>query len=164
MVRLQYLSKESPTSNIVQDLANEFYRFAFEGVSFIVFETRTGCLNKQIPPETQKFINSIAEMLRNSTYAQYLPVWTRGILPYWKNYLDGWDRIFAFGKKLIDKKMSEIQERLERGEEVQGEYLTYLLSSGKLTMTEVYGSVCELLLAGVDTTSPTWLFCPCERP
>ncbi|CAI9579568.1 unnamed protein product [Staurois parvus] len=155
MVRLQDLRKESPTGDMVKDLANELYRFTFEGVAYIVFETRTGCLNKEVPPETQRFINTIAELLRNSVYVTYLPEWTRGILPYWKKYIDGWDRIFAFGKKLIDKKMSEIQERLERGEEVQGEYLTYLLSSGKLTMPEVYGSVCELLLAGVDTTSNT---------
>ncbi|XP_040214093.1 sterol 26-hydroxylase, mitochondrial-like [Rana temporaria] len=155
VARLQDLRKESPTGEMVNDVANEFYRFALEGVSYIVFETRIGCLDKQIPAETQGFITSIGEMLKNSVYATYLPQWSRGILPYWKKYLDGWDRIFNFGKKLIDKKMSEIQARLERGEEVQGEYLTYLLSSGKLTMSEVYGSVSELLLAGVDTTSNT---------
>ncbi|KAM5153318.1 sterol 26-hydroxylase, mitochondrial [Mantella aurantiaca] len=153
--RLQELRAESPTGDMITDVANEFYRFAFEGVSYIVFETRIGCLDKRIPPETQRFIDSIAEMLKNSVYATYLPAWTRRVLPYWSAYLEGWDRIFSFGKKLIDKKMDEIQERLERGEEVQGEYLTYLLSSGKLTMPEVYGSVCELLLAGVDTTSNT---------
>nr|DBA19638.1 TPA: hypothetical protein GDO54_015441 [Pyxicephalus adspersus] len=155
IIRIQELRKESPSGDTVKDVANEFYRFAFEGVSYIVFETRIGCLNKKIPPETQRFIDSIAEMLKSSVYVTYLPEWTRGILPYWKAYLEGWDRIFDFGRKLIDKKMSEIQTRLEKGEEVQGEYLTYLLSSGKLSMPEVYGSVCELLLAGVDTTSNT---------
>ncbi|XP_068102082.1 sterol 26-hydroxylase, mitochondrial-like isoform X2 [Hyperolius riggenbachi] len=155
MVKLQDLRKESPTGDTVTDVANELYRFALEGISYILFEKRIGCLEKEIPQETQVFINSIGEMLRNSVYATYLPLWTRNVLPFWGAFLSGWDRIFAFGAKLIDKKMSEIQARLEKGEEVQGEYLTYLLSNGKLTMSEVYGSVAELLLAGVDTTSNT---------
>ncbi|XP_066433884.1 sterol 26-hydroxylase, mitochondrial-like [Eleutherodactylus coqui] len=155
MARLEDLRKQSPSGETVNDMANELYRFAFEGVSYIVFETRIGCLEKHIPPETQKFIDSIAQMFKSSVYVTYLPQWTRQFLPFWKSYIDGWDNVFDFGKKLVDKKMSEIQSRLEKGEEVQGEYLTYLLSSGKLSLPEVYGSVCELLLAGVDTTSNT---------
>ncbi|KAM4697919.1 sterol 26-hydroxylase, mitochondrial-like [Rhinophrynus dorsalis] len=155
MDRLQDMRRESPSGDMVNDLANALYRFAFEGVSNIVFETRIGCLDKQIPPETQKFIDSIGSMFKNSVYSTYLPAWTRSVLPYWDRYIQGWDNIFDFGKKLIDKKMDEIQSRIDKGEEVQGEYLTYLLSSGKLSISEVYGSVCELLLAGVDTTSNT---------
>ncbi|XP_075687184.1 sterol 26-hydroxylase, mitochondrial-like [Rhinoderma darwinii] len=159
MERIQDLRRESPSGNTVHDITNVFYRFAFEGVSYIVFETRIGCMNKQIPPESQKFIDSIGFMLKNSVYVTYLPLWTRKVLPYWRRYMEGWDNIFDFGKKLVDKKMSEIQSRLERGEEVQGEYLAHLLSSGKLSLPEVYGSVCELLLAGVDTTSNTLSWC-----
>ncbi|KAM8934040.1 sterol 26-hydroxylase, mitochondrial-like [Pelodytes ibericus] len=155
MERLQEKRKESPTGDLVEDVANELYRFAFEGVSYIVFETRIGCLNKETPPETQKFIDSISQMFKNSVYVTYLPVWTRRLLPFWERYMAGWDNIFFYGRQLVDKKMNEIQSRLEKGEEVQGEYLTYLLSSGQLSNDEVYGSVCELLLAGVDTTSNT---------
>ncbi|XP_040295327.1 sterol 26-hydroxylase, mitochondrial [Bufo bufo] len=153
--RIRDLRRESPSGNTVNDIANVFYRFAFEGVSYIVFETRIGCMSKRIPLETQKFIDSIGFMLKNSVYVTYLPPWTRKVLPYWKRYIEGWDNIYDFGKKLVDKKMSEIQARLESGAEVQGEYLTHLLSSGNLSLPEVYGSVCELLLAGVDTTSNT---------
>lgn len=54
------------------------------------------------------------------------------------------------GKKLIDRKMKELEGQVERGKEVSG-YLSYLLASGRLSLDEVYGSVAELLLAGVDT-------------
>ncbi|XP_043936917.1 sterol 26-hydroxylase, mitochondrial-like isoform X2 [Protopterus annectens] len=87
--KLYYIRGNSPSEVLVTDVANEFYRFAFEG------------------------------------------------------------------KMLVDKKMETIQARIDRGEEIQGEYLTSMLAGGKLSMKEIYGSMVELLLAGVDTTSNT---------
>lgn len=55
---------------------------------------------------------------------------------------------------LIDKKMMLIQERLRNNQSVEGEYLTYLLSSTNMSTEDVYGNVAELLLAGVDTVVP----------
>lgn len=36
-------------------------------------------------------------------------------------------------------------------QDVEGAYLTHLLLSEKMTVTEILGSITELLLAGVDT-------------
>ncbi|XP_068102141.1 sterol 26-hydroxylase, mitochondrial-like [Hyperolius riggenbachi] len=155
LTTLDDLRKETPSAVMVNDIANVLYRFAFEGISYILFESRIGCLEKTIPPESQKFIDSIGAMLKYSVFVAVLPAWTENLLPFYRLYLENWDNIFAFGNKLIDQKLEKIQACLERGEEVQGEYLTYLLSSGKLTNKEVYGSIPELLLAGVDTTSNT---------
>ncbi|NXI54735.1 CP27A protein, partial [Chloroceryle aenea] len=123
-------------------------------ISYILFETRIGCLKQQVPAETQRFIDSINLMFKNSIFATVLPRWSRKVLPFWDRYLDSWDTIFAFGKTLIDRKMEELEGQVERGKEVSG-YLSYLLASGRLSLDEVYGSVAELLLAGVDTTSNT---------
>nr|XP_033801956.1 sterol 26-hydroxylase, mitochondrial-like [Geotrypetes seraphini] len=155
LIMLQDIRKESSSGVMVKDVASILYRFAFEGISSILFETRIGCLEQKIPLETQRFIDSISFMFRNSVYVSFLPKWTRTILPFWNRYLKGWDIIFAFGKKLVDEKMEKVQARLRNGEEVEGEYLTYLLSSGRLSCSEVYSSVAELLMAGVDTTSNT---------
>ncbi|XP_066433883.1 sterol 26-hydroxylase, mitochondrial-like [Eleutherodactylus coqui] len=152
---LDDVRKESPSGVMVNGIANLFYRFAFEGISYILFETRVGCLEKNVPPETSKLIASIGAMLKYSVSVAFLPEWSRNILPYYKLYIENWDNIFEFGNKLIIQKMGKIQERLDRGEEVQGEYLTYLLSSGELSIKEVNGSVAEMLLAGVDTISNT---------
>lgn len=114
-----------------------------------------GCLEKKIPPETQDFIKSIGFMLYNFVFATFLPKWTRGIFPFWDRYMKGWDTMFAYGKKLVDKKMETLQAQMDRGEQIQGEYLTSMLAGGNLSMKEIYGSMVELLLAGVDTTSNT---------
>ncbi|NXW95951.1 CP27A protein, partial [Alopecoenas beccarii] len=154
MVRLRDERSRSPSGVLVGDVANLLYRFALEGISYILFETRIGCLKQQVPAETQHFIDSINLMFKNSIFATVLPRWSRKVLPFWDRYLDSWDTIFAFGKKLIDRKMKELEGQVERGKEVSG-YLSYLLASGRLSLDEVYGSVAELLLAGVDTTSNT---------
>ncbi|KAJ6634317.1 hypothetical protein lerEdw1_014081, partial [Lerista edwardsae] len=154
MVRLEDERAKSPSGVMIQDVANVLYRFALEGISYILFETRIGCLEKQIPAETQRFIDAIGFMLKNSVFVTILPKWTREILPYWNRYLQGWDTIFAFGKKLIDQRMVELEKLMDQGEAPSG-YLTYLLTSGQLSPEELYGSIAELLLAGVDTTSNT---------
>ncbi|KAF7214367.1 sterol 26-hydroxylase, mitochondrial isoform X2 [Nothobranchius furzeri] len=58
-------------------------------------------------------------------------------------------------KTLINKKMEDIQQRLDKDQDVQGGYLTYLLSYTQMSAKDVYASITELLLAGVDTTSNT---------
>ncbi|XP_076016675.1 sterol 26-hydroxylase, mitochondrial [Genypterus blacodes] len=155
MQRLCFLRQSSPTGDMVTNLANEMYRFSLEGIASILFETRIGCLEKQIPSGTQDFIDSIALMFANGMPVVLTPKWSRKLLPYWGRYTAGWDGIFKFASKLIDKKMEDIEQRLEKNQEVEGEYLTYLLSNTQMSAKEVYGSIAELLLAGVDTTSNT---------
>lgn len=49
--------------------------------------------------------------------------------------------------------MEEIQNKVDLHQDVEGAYLTHLLLSEKMTVTEILGSITELLLAGVDTVS-----------
>lgn len=46
-----------------------------------------------------------------------------------------------------------MEEQVQREEQLEGMYLTYLLTSNKLSLAEVYITITELLLGGVDTVS-----------
>lgn len=55
--------------------------------------------------------------------------------------------------ELVQQKMKELQEQVHQDHNVEGAYLTHLLLSDTMSVTEILGSVTELLLAGVDTVS-----------
>lgn len=54
--------------------------------------------------------------------------------------------------------MEEIQDKVDLKQDVEGAYLTHLLLSEKMTVTEILGSITELLLAGVDTVGVSIAF------
>uniref|UniRef100_A0A3Q2QM96 Cytochrome P450, family 27, subfamily A, polypeptide 1.1 n=1 Tax=Fundulus heteroclitus TaxID=8078 RepID=A0A3Q2QM96_FUNHE len=153
--RINHLRRASPTGDLVTDVSNKFYLFSLEGIASILFETRLGCLTGEIPAGTQKFINSISQMFSSNIGVAIFPKWSRNVLPYWERYITSWDGIFGFAKTLIDNKLEDIEQRVENSQNVESEYLTYLLSNTKISTKDVYASVTELLLAGVDTTSNT---------
>ncbi|XP_006867877.1 PREDICTED: sterol 26-hydroxylase, mitochondrial-like [Chrysochloris asiatica] len=158
LVRLNHVRAGSTSGDHVPDVAHLFYHFALEAICYILFEKRIGCLEPSIPEDTSAFINSVGRMFQNSLYATFLPKWTRPFLPFWNRYLDGWNTIFSFGKKLIEQKFKEVEAQVQAGkpDEVQiSGYLHFLLTSGQLSPHEVLGSLPELLMAGVDTTSNT---------
>ncbi|XP_004469603.1 sterol 26-hydroxylase, mitochondrial-like [Dasypus novemcinctus] len=158
LARLDQLRAQSISGDQVPDMAQFLYQVAFEAICYVLSEKRVGCLAESIPEDTEAFIRSVESMFWNSVYVTFLPKWTRPLLPFWRRYLDSWDTIFSFGKKLIDEKVQQVEAQLQAGEpagvQVSG-YLHFLLTSGQLSLREAVGSVPELLMAGVDTTSNT---------
>ncbi|KAL2081019.1 hypothetical protein ACEWY4_022872 [Coilia grayii] len=153
--KVDWLRKTTGNGVMVKDMAGELYKFAFEGISSVLFETRLGCMNETVPEETEKFIFSVGEMFRLSPIIVLFPKSAWPYLPFWKHFVAVWDHLFTVAEDLVQKKMLEIQERVRMGEPVSGEYLTHLLVSEQMSVHEVLGSITELLLAGVDTTSNT---------
>ncbi|TRY74211.1 hypothetical protein DNTS_002856 [Danionella cerebrum] len=134
--RLELLRLRSPDQLTVSDLASELYKFGFEGISSILFETRLGCLQEEIPKDTLRFIAAVNDMLALSESVLFFPRWTRHIFPFWKQFVKAWDDLYDVARNLIDKKVKEIQDQVQRGEQVEGMYLTYMLSSNKMSLGE----------------------------
>ncbi|XP_047432844.1 sterol 26-hydroxylase, mitochondrial [Mugil cephalus] len=153
--RIELLRSRSQDQATVPDLPAELYKFGFEGISSILFETRLGCLQEEIPHSTLRFIDAVSDMLTMSETVVLFPRWSRGVLPFWKRFVQAWDDLYDVAQTLIDRRVAEVEAQARSGEPVEGMYLTYLLSSNKLTRAEIYITVTELLLGGVDTTSNT---------
>ncbi|XP_069509456.1 25-hydroxyvitamin D-1 alpha hydroxylase, mitochondrial [Ambystoma mexicanum] len=153
--KLQHQRRKSP-HNVVKDISSEFYKFGLEGISSVLFESRIGCLDLAVPPETEKFIQSINTMFVMTLLTMAMPKFLHKIFPRpWQKFCESWDYMFAFAKGHIDKRMADVAEKVSRGETVEGKYLTFYLAQEKLSMKTIYGNVTELLLAGVDTISST---------
>lgn len=73
------------------------FNLCLTAIASIVLETRLGCLENEIPPGTQDFINAISTMFTNNFPVVIIPKWSRSLLPYWGRYVAGWDGIFSFG-------------------------------------------------------------------
>ncbi|XP_029315622.1 cytochrome P450 [Cottoperca gobio] len=153
--RVIWLRETGGRGVVVNDLTGELYKFAFEGICSVLFEARMGCMNEVVPPETQKFIVSVGEMFRLSQIIVLFPKSMWPYMPFWKQFVAAWDHLFKISEELVQQKMEKIQEEVHLNQEVEGAYLTHLLLSEEMTVTEVLGSITELLLAGVDTTSNT---------
>nr|QQL94745.1 sterol 26-hydroxylase mitochondrial-like protein [Lateolabrax maculatus] len=157
--RVAWLKETRGQGVMVNDLTGELYKFAFEGICSVLFESRMGCMNDVVPEKTQKFITSVGEMFRLSQVVILFPKSTWPYLPFWKQFVAAWDNLFKVSEELVMKKMEEIQEKVDLDQNLEGAYLTHLLLSDKMTVTEILGSITELLLAGVDTTSNTVSWC-----
>ncbi|XP_056157153.1 sterol 26-hydroxylase, mitochondrial isoform X1 [Lampris incognitus] len=153
--RVELLRLRSQDQVTLSDVSAELYKFGFEGISSILFETRLGCLKEEIPKDTLRFISATSEMLMLSDVVILFPRWSRGVLPFWRRFTQAWDNLFDVATSLIDRRIAELESQAHHNEPTEGMYLTYLLSSGKLSRAEIYITITELLLGGVDTTSNT---------
>ncbi|XP_025934048.1 25-hydroxyvitamin D-1 alpha hydroxylase, mitochondrial [Apteryx rowi] len=153
--RLQRQRDRHP-QHLVPDVAAEFYKFGLEGISAVLFGSRLGCLEQEVPQDTETFIRSINTMFVMTLLTMAMPRALHRLFPKpWRTFCEAWDYMFAFAKGHIDRRVAEAAEQLSRGDTVEGNYLTYHLAREKVPTKVIYGNVTELLLAGVDTISST---------
>lgn len=157
--RVSILRTQETDGATVLNVNDLFFKYAMEGVAAILYECRLGCLEDQIPKDTQDYIGALHLMFssfKTTMYAGAIPKWLRPIIPKpWEEFCHSWDGLFKFSLIHVDKRLAAIKAQLERGEEVKGGLLTHMLVTREMTIEEIYANVTEMLLAGVDTTSFT---------
>lgn len=140
----------------VPNLDHELFHWSLETIGTVLYETRFGSFAGDRDPAIAEFIEAVHGIFRSTEKVIYFPsIIAKIVIPKWfKMHDNAWRTIFSTGKRLIDKKMTEISERLEKGEEIDG-FLPAMISDSKLTREELYANISELMLGAVDTTSNT---------
>ena len=159
------LIRESPGSEKeyeVQGLDNELFKWSFESVAEMLFDKRFGCLEPEVNPEAQVFIQSISVFLEEMMGSNLYPIWFIKIYEpkQVKRMFDSFDIMYKYAEMFIHRKIKEIEEQQEiqqtkNEKEKKMSFFEFLLSSGKLSKDDLLGSVIDVLFAGVDKTSNT---------
>ena len=76
------------------------FSFFFTGVAAILYECRLGCLENNVPRETQDYISALNLMFssfKTTMYAGAIPKWLRPLIPKpWAEFCSSWDGLFKF--------------------------------------------------------------------
>ncbi|XP_036401029.1 cytochrome P450 27C1-like [Megalops cyprinoides] len=157
--RIRNLRKQQEDSLTVLNINDLFFKYAMESVATILYECRLGCLEEEIPKQSQEYIAALHLMFssfKTTMYAGAIPKWLRPVFPKpWEEFCSSWDGLFRFSQIHVDKRLSDIQKDIAAGKEVKGGLLTHMLVTREMNLEEIYANVTEMLLAGVDTTSFT---------
>ncbi|XP_037023065.2 25-hydroxyvitamin D-1 alpha hydroxylase, mitochondrial isoform X5 [Artibeus jamaicensis] len=144
---------------LVRDVAGEFYKFGLEGIAAVLLGSRLGCLEAEVPPDTEMFIRAVGSVFVSTLLTMAMPKWLNRLVPGpWGRLCQDWDQMFAFAQKHMERREAETAMRSQgRPEEERGSgaHLTYFLFQEELPAPSILGNVTELLLAGVDTTLVT---------
>ncbi|XP_077979518.1 1,25-dihydroxyvitamin D(3) 24-hydroxylase, mitochondrial-like [Glandiceps talaboti] len=141
---------------IVPDLEDMTYKWALDSSWSLILDKRMNSItsNNEV---SERFIKAIHDMMNSSTWLFITPstLHKKYNTRVWRKHMAAWDVIFDIGKTLIDEKMEKVTTELSESktEDVEADFLTYLVSQEKLTLEELYANTTELLLAAVDTTS-----------
>ncbi|XP_077129364.1 cytochrome P450 27C1 isoform X2 [Ranitomeya variabilis] len=157
--RIRFLRSREDDGETVTNVNDLYFKYSMEAVATILYECRLGCLDKDVPEQTLRYIEALElmfSMFKTTMYAGAIPKWLRPFIPRpWEEFCRSWDGLFRFSQIHVDNKLREIESQLQKGEEVKGGLLTSLLVSKELSLEELYANMTEMLLAGVDTTSFT---------
>ena len=135
--------------------------FDIAAVGTVLFETRFGSFSKSPSLETTKFIDSAHSLFRLFLKFVLFPAWIDKFYRFKsvQEFYDHMDILHNFGDMCINKKMREIQGRLDK-EDIQdedaAEFLTFLISREDISFKEITANLIGLLFPAVETVCIRW--------
>ena len=130
-------------------------------IGTVLFETRFGSFNKSPSLEAAKFLDSAHRLFRLFLKIFLFPAWIDKLYRFKsvQEFYDHMDVMHNFGEICINKKMSEIQGRLDKEDlqdEDAAEFLTFLISRDDISFKEITSNLIGLLFPAVETVCIDW--------
>lgn len=69
------------------------------GIGVVLLGSRLGCLEAEVPPDTETFIHAVGSVFVSTLMTMAMPNWMHRLVPGpWARLCRDWDQMFAFGK------------------------------------------------------------------
>ncbi|XP_056294563.1 1,25-dihydroxyvitamin D(3) 24-hydroxylase, mitochondrial [Pseudoliparis swirei] len=133
----------------IEDLYFELNKWSFETICLILYDKRFGLLQEKVNEEALNFITAVKTMMSTFGMMIITPVELHKSLntKTWQNHTAAWDRIFSTAKVYIDKRLAKSATR--DPDDLIGD----ILHHSRLSKKELYASITELQIGGVETTA-----------
>lgn len=74
------------------------------GIAAVLLGSRLGCLEAEVPPDTESFIRAVGSVFVSTLLTMAMPSWLHHFVPGpWNRLCRDWDQMFAFGKSTEEK-------------------------------------------------------------
>ncbi|NXG48504.1 CP24A protein, partial [Psilopogon haemacephalus] len=138
----------------MKDIYSEFNKWSFESICLVLYGKRFGLLQQDVEEESLNFIKAVKTMMATFGMMMVTPVELHKGLntKVWQAHTRAWDDIFRTAKYSIDCRLEK------HTASPQEDFLCDIYSGGQLSKKELYATIAELQIAGVETTANSLLW------
>ncbi|GBN30371.1 putative cytochrome P450 301a1, mitochondrial [Araneus ventricosus] len=140
----------------VPKLIDEFFKWALESVTYILFNERMGCLDDNVSPDSmsQKYIQAVNQFFQLSAKVELasIPIWRfyPSLSPSYQKLKKVHDFFFEHAMQYVQSKMEDLEKESDSKNMSLMEKLILRGSPGDASIMAV-----DAMAAGIDTTSLT---------
>ncbi|XP_071452498.1 probable cytochrome P450 301a1, mitochondrial [Hetaerina americana] len=140
------------------DFINELYKWSLESIAYVALDTRLGCLESNLAPdsEPQRIIDAVNTILEEMFNLQFsMPFWKLFPTPTWKKFVQANDVFLEVSVKYVQAAIDRAEKRKKTGAEdvVEPSVLERLLARADVKTASIMAQ--DMLFGGIDTTSFT---------
>ena len=144
------------------DIAHPMQNWAARGIIKVVYDEDIDTFSDKNGLQTEEFLKVVSGLVYSlGVIANALPIYKIYPTKTYKNYVNNLNRLRELGRQFLTNRFEKLQQDIEMGivdEDVAVGLLHQWLIEGKLTEDEAFIQACDMLGAGVDSTSNTATF------